>query len=295
MHPSDEFGPAGIDIAQAVTGSEANASAAPRGPRRRRPSRRGRRLGLEQRRRSRRTMWSSIAPAEHRHHRQERPRPILRALGFAIAELDARPAVGTVFQDLAVRRSSAVPGTGTCERVRSSSRTAGSRGSPRRSRRLPWMQWLTVPAPRRPVGRALDHGRPAFHFGRRIGRGQLVPDDRRERGVSKAPDARIAVPSISTGAARCSLGPGGTEVAHPERDLARDVRDLTGSTKPCRAGSSIPIAAMHAPVYAHRRRTRALDDVVLEQAVDDDHVRAEQLLAAGDPLADRSCRGGRRP
>ena len=44
---------------------------------------------------------------------------------------------------------------------------------------------------------------------------------------------------------------------------------------PCRAGSSIPIAAMQSPVYsAYAADAKRLDDVVLEQAVDEDDGRS---------------------
>src|SRR4029077_6488806 len=83
------------------------------------------------------------------------------------------------------------------------------------------------------------------------------------------------------------LGPGRCEVAYPERDLARDVGDLP----------ELDEALTGRLLDPHRRdacaRVRgichepgALDDVVLEQAMDEDDVRAEQLLTARDALAD---------
>ena len=119
---------------------------------------------------------------------------------------------------------------------------------------LPWMQWLTVPMPRRPAGPATVSipVTGTATASRRHRRRQVVPDERR-RGVEDLRDRP------SRGVLRLDDDRGPGQLGRPRRLRGRATQATTSPTpskssrcsmRPAAAGSSRPIAATQASVYS---------------------------------------------
>ena len=162
---------------------------------------------------------------------------------------------------------------------------------------LPCMQWLTAPTPRRPAGPATV-SIPVTWYCHWAGGGASSGSPRRGRAGRRRPAGR----PVPRPLARRRRGPGRArpprrlQVARARRRPRRRPRTPRGARRGRpRPGRRGPSRRRRPRCTSRRRRSRCPRDVVLQQPVDDDHVAPDELLPAGDPLADRPGRGGRRP
>ncbi len=151
------------------------------------------------------------------------------------------------------------------------------------------MQWLAEPGPRRPpvapsTDTSVTHGChdircPGFVMNSQAtcGGTSVGTDTIEDRLLGGDEDAT----------ARLLLEPATLEIEHPARHVADPVVGLGVRPHPERDG--VEPGGVDARLADQRVRLDAqrLDHVVLEQPMDDDHVRPDELLLAGDLVLDR--------
>ena len=154
---------------------------------------------------------------------------------------------------------------------------------------LPCMQWFAEPAPRRPpvaplTSTSVTHGCQGIRWPGAVRNSQATCGGA-SVGTEMVEDGLLG--RDEDAGACLLLLPATLEVVHPPRDLADAIVGL-GVRGACRARRVEP-GGVDAGLAEERVGVDAqpLDDLVLEQPVDDDHVRPEELLAAGDLLEDR--------
>ena len=155
---------------------------------------------------------------------------------------------------------------------------------------LPCMQWLAEPGPRRPpvaplTSTSVTHGCHVIRWPGLVRNSQATCG-----GTSVGTDTiedRLLRASTKTRPRASSSCQRRSRSSDPDRHLADPVVGL-GVLAHAERGR-VEAGGVDARLAEQRVGVDAqlLDDLVLEQPVDDDHVRPEQLLPAGDLLLDR--------